>query len=75
MDIFITERGIAINPKHGELIARLREETKLKILTMDELQAIVHRYTGIPNVLPKSDKIIGYSVYRDGSIIDTIYGI
>lgn len=72
VDALVTERGIAINPKHTELIAKLKNETGLKILTIDELLELAQSFTGKPKSLPRSGKAIGYSCYRDGTILDTI---
>ncbi|MGF7108599.1 citrate lyase subunit alpha [Treponema pedis] len=72
IDAFVTERGIAINPKHSDLIKKLKEETDLEIKTMEELKEIVEKFTGKPKVLPRSEEIIGISTYRDGTVLDVI---
>ena len=72
VDIIVTERGIAINPKRDDLIKKL-EKTKLPIFTIKELMDLQHRISGIPKELPVGKNPVGYVVYRDGSIIDTIY--
>lgn len=75
IDVLVTERGIAINPKHTELIERLKAETNLKILPIDELKAIADRMTGIPEIRRRSEEIVAISEYRDGTILDVIYRV
>ncbi len=72
VDVLVTERGIAINPKRTDLLEKL-QNTKLPIYTIDELYNSAHSITGTPNKIKLSDKIIGYVQYRDGTIIDTLY--
>ena len=72
IDAFVTDRGIAINPKHRDLIEKLKAETNLEIRTMEELKAIAERFTGKPATLPRSAEIVGISTYRDGTVLDVI---
>ncbi|MCK9235276.1 MAG: citrate lyase subunit alpha [Acholeplasmataceae bacterium] len=71
VDVVVTERGIAINPKRTDLIEKLKD-SQLNIVTIDELYQLVTQITGQPKSISTSDKIIGLIRYRDGTIIDTI---
>ena len=71
MDVLVTEYGIAINPARTDLLEALKD-TKLELKTIDELYNIAISLTGSPKKRDKSDEIIGFSVYRDGTILDTI---
>jgi citrate lyase subunit alpha/citrate CoA-transferase len=71
VDIFITERGIAINPKRKDLFAKLKN-SKIKIYTMEELMNLTHQMTGVPMDIKKGDQIIGHVEYRDGTVIDVL---
>ena len=71
VDVLVTDYGIAINPKRTDLIEALKD-TNLEIKTIDELYDIAISLTGKPKKRDKSDEIIGFSVYRDGTILDTI---
>ena len=73
IDFLVTDRGIAINPKHQELIEKLKAETNLEILTIGELKEIADGLTGIPEKLKTSDRIVAVSEYRDGTILDVLY--
>ena len=72
VDAFVTERGIAIHPKHKDLIEKIKAETKLKVYTMPELLDLARSFIGVPKTLERSGKTIGLSCYRDGTILDTI---
>ncbi|MCF7924042.1 MAG: citrate lyase subunit alpha [Candidatus Izimaplasma sp.] len=71
IDILITERGIAINPKRKDLIEKLKT-TKIKIYDIKELLEKTHNLTGVPSKIKVSDDIIGYVEYRDGTYIDVL---
>lgn len=72
IDVLVTERGIAINPKRTDLLAKLKD-SKLPIYSIDYLYELAHKITGVPKKIKLSNKVIGYVQYRDGSIIDTLY--
>jgi len=71
IDIFISERGIAINPKRQDLIDKLKH-SGLYIYTMKDMLDMAHSMTGIPAKLKTDDQIVAYVEYRDGTIIDVI---
>jgi len=72
IDILVTERGIAINPKRTDLLNSLKD-SKLPIKTIDELYNIAHNITGVPKEYKLSDEVIGVVEYRDGTVIDSLY--
>ena len=72
IDILVTERGIAVNPKRVDLLEKLKN-SKLPIKTIDELYELAHHITGKPNKLTMSKEVIGVVEYRDGTVIDTLY--
>ena len=72
VDVLVTERGIAVNPKQAALIARLKE-ARMPLYSIEELRAMAIKITGTPQKLALSDKLVGIVEYRDGSIIDSIY--
>lgn len=75
VDILVTDRGIAINPKHAELIERLQKESTFEIRTIQELKAIAEKLTGVPEKTVKSETPVAVSQYRDGTVIDVIYKV
>ncbi|MBN2876412.1 MAG: citrate lyase subunit alpha [Bacilli bacterium] len=74
IDILVTERGIAANPKRPDLLEKLKN-SGFPLYTIKELYDLSHKITGVPKELKKSSKTIGYVEYRDGSYIDTLYQV
>lgn len=74
IDAIVTERGIAINPKRTDLIEKLKD-SKLPLMTIQELQQAAYELVGKPQEIQYSDKpedIVAVIEYRDGSIIDVV---
>ncbi|WP_280926620.1 citrate lyase subunit alpha, partial [Lactobacillus sp. ESL0701] len=72
IDVLVTERGIAINPKRQDLIAAFSKVPGLQILDIKDLQKMAEEQVGIPKPLEYTDRTVALVEYRDGSIIDTI---
>ena len=72
IDVLVTQGGIAVNPRQGELKERLTA-AGLPIVDIHDLQAKAERITGKPQPIPHGDKVVAEVIYRDGSIIDRIY--
>jgi citrate lyase subunit alpha/citrate CoA-transferase len=71
IDVIVTEKGIAINPKRQDLLAKARD-AKLPIKDIHILKAEIERLTGIPDEVAFADEIVGLVEYRDGTIIDSL---
>ena len=74
IDVLVTERGIAINPKRVDLISKLNH-SKLNILPIHQLYDIALEMTGEPKASKQTEDVIGVVRYRDGSIIDSLYSL
>ncbi len=72
IDCFVTERGIAINPNRKDLLSLLKN-SKLNIMTIEELGEIAYRFTGIPKENKSEETIIGVVEDRTFEVIDKIY--
>lgn len=72
IDVLVTERGIAINPKHQDLIEKLKKETKLEIYTIEELKEIADSITGKAERQTNNNEVVAISEYRDGTVLDVI---
>ncbi len=72
IDILVTERGVAVNPKRQDLIEKLKN-CSINLKTIEELRDEAYKLTGIPKEIGHSDEIIGVVEYRDGTIIDSLY--
>ena len=74
IDVLVTQGGIAVNPKNGELKQRL-QNAGLPIIDIHELKEKAERITGAPKALPKGDRAVAEVIYRDGTHLDTIYNV
>ena len=73
VDVVVTERGIAINPKRRDLLEATRG-SGLPIRPIEEIKAEVDALVGGPPTKPKlSDEIIGVVKWVDGTLLDSIY--
>src|SRR5690606_25465093 len=72
VDILVTERGIAINPRRKDLLEKLKD-SNLNIVPIEDLLQLAHKIAGVPKKLITSDQVVGVVRYRDGTIIDCIY--
>jgi citrate lyase subunit alpha/citrate CoA-transferase len=71
VDVLVTDRGIAVNPRRGEVADRLRQ-AGLPVCDIRDLKGLAERLCGIPEPLPYKDRIIAAVEYRDGTLIDVI---
>ena len=71
IDVLVTQKGVAVNPKNTELQDRLRE-AGIKLVDINELKALAERTSGVPKKPALSDRIVANVIYRDGTVIDTI---
>ena len=74
IDVLVTQRGVAVNPKNQELYLRLKD-AKLPVMDIRELKEIAERITGTPKKLTCGERKVAEVIYRDGSVIDNIYNI
>ena len=74
IDVLVTQGGIAVNPKNVELKQRLLA-AGLPVVDITELKEKAERITGKPNRLPKGDRAVAEVIYRDGTLLDTIYNV
>ncbi|MEG1870557.1 MAG: citrate lyase subunit alpha, partial [Peptostreptococcaceae bacterium] len=71
IDVIVTERGIAVNPKRTDLIEKLKA-AKLNVVTIDQLKEIAEKITGTPKAIELSENIVAVVEYRDGTVIDVV---
>ena len=74
IDVLVTQGGIAVNPKNAELKQRLLS-AGLPVIDIQELKEKAERITGAPKALPKGDRAVAEVIYRDGTLLDTIYNV
>jgi len=71
VDVLVTERGIAVNPRRPELRDKLKDKG-LPIVRIEDLRDITYKTCGRPKRPAFGDRIIAVQEYRDGTIIDVI---
>ena len=74
IDVLVTQRGVAVNPKNTELLSRLKE-AKLPVMDIRELQAVAEKITGVPARPRREGRTVANVIYRDGTVIDTIRSV
>jgi len=71
VDVLVTDRGIAVNPRRQDLIDRLNK-AGVPTMLITELQCLVESFIGSPKQNEFEDEIVGIIEYRDGTILDVI---
>jgi citrate lyase subunit alpha/citrate CoA-transferase len=71
IDVIVTERGIAINPKRQDLIDKMKD-SGLPLKTIEELKAEAEEICGIPEPQEFDEDVIAVIKWVDGTIIDAV---
>ena len=75
IDVIVTERGIAINPRRQDLLDATKD-SQLPIRPIEEIKAEVERMVGGPPAKPKlQDKIVAAIKWVDGTVIDCVRAV
>ena len=74
IDVLVTQRGIAVNPKNQELKQRLKD-AGLNVVDIHELKEIAERITGKPAKIQRGGRRVANVIYRDGTQIDEILSV
>lgn len=71
IDVIVTERGIAVNPKRKDLLEKLKD-SELPIKTIEELKAEAEEICGKPRKPEFDDEVIAAIKWVDGTVIDVV---
>ena len=74
IDVVVTQRGIAVNPKQQELKEKLMK-AGLPVKDIQELKQIAEDIAGVPKKVEMGDKVVARVLYRDGTLLDTIKNV
>jgi len=74
IDVLVTQGGIAVNPKNTDLKARLIR-AGLPVMDIQALKEKAEAITGTPKHLVKGTRPVAQVIYRDGTLLDTIYNV
>ena len=71
IDVIITERGIAINPKRLDLLDAVKG-SGLPLKTIEQLKAEADALCGIPKKPRYKDNVVAAIKWVDGTVIDSV---
>ncbi len=71
IDVIITERGIAINPRRKDLLEKIKN-SGLPLKTIHELKEEAEKICGKPQKVEFEDKIVAAIKWVDGTVIDVV---
>ena len=71
IDVIVTERGIAVNPKREDLKERF-VAAGLPVRELAEMKAEADRFTSPPRKPVFGDEVIALIEWRDGTVIDAV---
>ncbi len=74
VDVLVTQRGIAVNPLRPDLAERFKE-AGLPVEDIFSLRDMAEKLNGKPKMLTRGDREVAKVIYRDGSLLDTIYNV
>jgi len=71
IDVIVTERGIAINPRRQDLIDSVKGKG-LPLVTVEELKETAERICGKPETAAFDEKVVAAIKWVDGTVIDAV---
>ncbi|KPK75211.1 MAG: citrate lyase subunit alpha [Phycisphaerae bacterium SM23_30] len=75
VDVVVTERGLAINPRREDLIEATKG-SKLPIRKIEEIKQEVEELCGGPPERPElGDKVVAVIEWVDGTVLDSVYQV
>ncbi len=74
VDVVVTERGIAINPRRTDLLEAVKG-SDLPIRDIHDLKAELDSLCGVPATPELSDKPVAVVKWVDGTVLDTVWHV
>lgn len=71
VDVIVTDRGVAVNPKRKDLLENLKN-SGLPLMTIEQLRDMAYELGGKPAPIKISDEVVAVVEYRDGTVLDVI---
>jgi len=72
VDVVVTERGIAINPRREDLIEKVKN---MNVVSIEELYKKAVSMAGEPKKPKLGEDIVAVVEYRDGTALDTVRSV
>jgi citrate lyase subunit alpha/citrate CoA-transferase len=74
VDVVVTERGIAVNPRRQDLLGAVAG-SDLPIRPIEDLKAELDRICGVPAKVERSDQPVAVVKWVDGTVLDTVWKV
>jgi citrate lyase subunit alpha / citrate CoA-transferase len=74
VDVVVTERGIAVNPRRQDLLDAVRD-SGLPIRPISDLKAELDRLCGAPSRPTRSEQPVAVVKWIDGTVLDTVWRV
>ncbi len=74
VDVLVTQRGIAVNPLRQDLAERFKG-AGLPVYDICQLRDMAEKLNGKPKMPIRGDREVAKVIYRDGTLLDTIYNV
>ena len=75
IDVIVTERGIAINPKRKDLLNAVKKSS-LPIRPIKETQKEVYEICGVPSKPNlNKEKVVAVVKWVDGTVLDSVFQV
>jgi citrate lyase subunit alpha/citrate CoA-transferase len=74
IDVVVTERGIAVNPRRHDLLDRLRH-SRLPLRSLADLKEEADRICGTPEAPALEDRVVAAVKWVDGTVIDAVHQV
>ncbi len=74
IDVVVTERGIAVNPRRGDLLEAVKG-SPLPIRPLEEIKAELDRVCGVPERPSRSGEVVSVVKWVDGTLLDCIHRV
>lgn len=71
VDLVVTDRGTAVNPKRQDLAQRLRE-AGIPVVPIEALRDMAYGIAGVPMPVPYEERVVAIVEYRDGTALDVV---
>ena len=74
IDVVVTERGLAINPRRKDLLEKL-QGSGLPVRPIEELKEEAEKICGIPENPVFTDQMVAVVKWVDGTLLDTVWKV
>ena len=74
VDVLVTEAGVAVNPRRGDLRERL-QAGGVKVVPIETLQAQAARAASWSHPEARGERIVAVVEYRDGTVTDVVRAV